>query len=329
MFSAVNAMHGFAFAPKAALGAEWVDLGATGLTYSSYASGGGFGLGKLWNLAPSNSSFGSRVVESSVDGGSSWSHVSSTLPLGSHDGSSSGISSGSFPFVVFDNKLWVIFGDAGSNWGWAENAVHHTTDGITWTTISTPVGGIIGRYRHAGCAHNGKIIISGGDNYYYGKSKDVWTTVDGATFTQKTANAPWDARHGHAMLSWNGKLWLFGGRGAGGVSGYYNDVWSSDDDGASWVNEAPNASFSARHAFGACVADGKMWLVGGYTVGGTPSDEVWSTSDGTTWLLSPGVPGVSGGAQGCALASTDGLTLTAFGGSGLGSGGSSSCWRST
>lgn len=40
---------------------------------------------------------------------------------------------------------------------------------------------------------------------------DVWSSVDGAAWTQSTAAAIWPARWGHTVSAYSGQLWLTGG----------------------------------------------------------------------------------------------------------------------
>ena len=69
----------------------------------------------------------------------------------------------------------------------------------------------------------------------------------------------------------------------GGYDGtvYYEDVWSSSDDGQSWsVESAP--SWSGREKFQAVVHNGTIYVLGGGGNNGRLND-VWSSPDGKTW----------------------------------------------
>jgi hypothetical protein len=54
---------------------------------------------------------------------------------------------------------------------------------------------------------------------------DVWSSSDGAQWTQTTALAPWiaaySARWGHTSAVFNNKIWVMGGN-------LNNDVWYMD-----------------------------------------------------------------------------------------------------
>jgi hypothetical protein len=115
---------------------------------------------------------------------------------------------------------------------------------------------------------------------------DAWVSENGRTWIQKVTNAP--ARSGHAIVAFNGKLWLIGGY-ASSWGKYKNDVWSSPD-GVSWTCVTDSAAFSPR-IYHCCVAfKNKMWVIGGLTrislsagIITSHSNDLWSSADGTTW----------------------------------------------
>jgi hypothetical protein len=95
-----------------------------------------------------------------------------------------------------------------------------------------------------------------------------------------TNHSGFEAREGHAVLEFNGRMWLFGGRGTSNAP--LNDVWSSSD-GANWTLETQSAAWPARSHFAAAVFDGRMWVTGGLGAGNL--DDVWSSPDGINWTL--------------------------------------------
>ena len=74
----------------------------------------------------------------------------------------------------------------------------------------------------------------------------MWTSSNGgASWTQVSAAAPWAARD---SLSWaysNGVHVIFGGTQEGGYGAYYGDLWTSTDDGATWLLLANNTAAGA------------------------------------------------------------------------------------
>ncbi len=118
---------------------------------------------------------------------------------------------------------------------------------------------------------------------------DVWSSTDGASWTQLTANAPWGKREGQAALYFKNKLWVISGKSD--IKGYNtpekNDVWSSTD-GINWKQEIASAPWRGRKQFGATVFNNQMWIYGGTGTNqndGTQTffDDMWKSADGIAW----------------------------------------------
>lgn len=106
-----------------------------------------------------------------------------------------------------------------------ENRIRTSTDGSNW-----PIGGFFtgpGRKDHGFVWFDGSYWILGGNlgqedlNLPYGPNNlrlanDVWKSTDGFAWTQVLANAEapnrWSPREGHAVVVFEGKIWLIGGR---------------------------------------------------------------------------------------------------------------------
>jgi leucine-zipper-like transcriptional regulator 1 len=101
----------------------------------------------------------------------------------------------------------------------------------------------------------------------------------GANWTQATNAAPWAGRENIGCTSFNGQMWVMGGR-ANGV--YLNDVWSSSN-GVTWTQATSAAPWSTRMALGCATFNGQIWVMGGYGGGFNYYNDVWSSSDGATW----------------------------------------------
>ncbi len=170
---------------------------------------------------------------------------------------------------VFNNKLWVIGGNAGTN----QTDVWSSVDGVTWILETANAGWPRRRY-HTTAVFDSRLWVMGGNGTGTGntaRQNDVWSSTDGITWVEETGSAQWSARFGHASAVFNNKLWVLGGY----ASGNQNDVWSSSD-GISWTQDAP-APWSTRVDHTAAAFNGRLWLLGG--AGGTPSsprDDVWS-----------------------------------------------------
>ncbi len=60
----------------------------------------------------------------------------------------------------------------------------------------------------------------------------------GATWTSRTANAPWAARYSHTTVTDSaGAIYVIGGTN---LTNYFNDVWVSTDKGADRTQGALN-----------------------------------------------------------------------------------------
>jgi hypothetical protein len=72
-----------------------------------------------------------------------------------------------------------------------------------------------------------------------------------------------------------------GGHSGTAESAYYNDVWESSDDGATW-KELPTAPWKPRSYHTAKVFNDTIYLLGGHD-NATWYNDVWSTKDGSNW----------------------------------------------
>ncbi|MEM8889575.1 MAG: fibronectin type III domain-containing protein [Bacteroidota bacterium] len=176
--------------------------------------------------------------------------------------------------VEFNGKMWVFGGNGCC--GTRYNDVWSSPDGVNWTEEASNAGWA-GRTAFGATVHDGKIWLSGGNSSYTSGNEfgDVWYSSDGITWTRATANAAFGGRYGHEMLSYNGKLWILGGRD---VNNTYsnNQVWSSTD-GISWTLEMDDVGINLGGLAGIIVHDNKIWKIGGF------SDNVSWTTDGVNW----------------------------------------------
>ena len=140
------------------------------------------------------------------------------------------------------------------------------------------------RRYHSSVAFNGKLWVIGGLAGSY--LDDVWSSSDGVTWEEVTADAPWSARWGHSSVVFDGKLWVIGGISNGS---YLDDVWSSTD-GATWTQVTiAGGSWSGRYSHSSVVFSGKLWVIGGDRSYNEDIflDDVWSSTDGVTWEERP------------------------------------------
>ena len=220
-----------------------------------------------------------RDVWRSADG-QSWQLVTDSAPWRHSD----------LPMTtVFGGRMWFMGGwhngrlaDAsGSNEVWSSR------DGKDWQQ-ATPHAGWTPRLAAGMVVFRGKMwILGGSEQYYYGDAKslknDVWSSSDGVTWTQATANAGWAPRAYHQAVVLNDKMYVMGGGNYSPFYAAHNDVWSSDD-GEHWEQVTPAAGWAPRIWFSSVVYRERMWVLGGWS--NNPSKnwgDTWYSPDGKQW----------------------------------------------
>ncbi len=236
--------------------------------------------GATWTLVNASAGWSKRTVHTSVvtpDG--------SIILMGGHDG------------TTYLNDTW-----------------RSTDDGATWTLVN-PACGWSARAEHTSVAMpDGRIILMGGWDGSSGLN-DTWTSTDtGATWTLVNASSGWLKRFGHtSVVTPDGTIVLMDGAvfdpDFEGYTGIY-DVWTSRDDGATWmlVNEdsSPDPRESKPHRGTLAMPDGSILLMGGDGAMGAWNDLWRSTDDGATWTLVNEDCGWPGRTHPCSVAMPDG-----------------------
>lgn len=213
----------------------------------------------------------------------SWQKVTEGAPWGQRD---------SGAVFSYDDKLWIAGGYIPDR----VNDVWASEDGAIWTQV-TEHAAWSGRNCMSSVVYNDTMWIMGGASGPTASltiNNDVWSSTDGATWTEITPNAAWNDRSGATSVVFDDKMWILGGMNStlGGTpaSHHYNDVWYSSD-GASWTQATEQAGWSVRNSHASVVFNDKMWVLGGgiYCGGTQPGyahetyNDVWSSSDGENW----------------------------------------------
>ena len=229
--------------------------------------------------------------------------------------------------VVFNDKIWVLGGSfMGGHRRNYLNDVWSSADGANWTestppndengnTVAKKTAGEDKNWWKARSAHTSvvfdpdgageKIWVLGGWNHRDHFINDVWSSADGANWTEstppndengntvakKTAGEDknwWKARFAHTSVVFNKKIWVISGISSS------SSVWSSTD-GSSWVEESAGVSIGLgkHYNHASAVFKNKIWVTGGHRPDTATS--VWSSTDGQTWTkATAGLPnGVS------------------------------------
>ena len=193
------------------------------------------------------------------------------------------------------------------------------TDLYSWEEVPSEGDKWTKRSGHTSVVFDSKIWVLGG---YDGTDElnDVWSSTDGKTWTESTpsGSAPkdtdgtdgsaanwWTARSDHTSVVFDRKIWVLGGEDGSAR----NDVWSSPD-GSNWTESTPpNDSdgnpvtkdntnwWPVRYAYTSVVfprdgAGKKIWVIGG--VGNGRYNDVWSSTDGSTWVKENANSGMGG-----------------------------------
>jgi hypothetical protein len=147
------------------------------------------------------------------------------------------------------------------------------------------------RYNHGSVVYGDKMWVMGGRSPYgwpYTYYNDVWYSSDGVNWTSATINAPWSPRLPHAVVVFNGAMWVLGGETKDDWAAW--DAWCSTD-GANWTLVSGATPWFGYAGVRGCVAGGKMWVMGGsdsYTWSST--FDMWSSRDGVNWQFAGYLP---------------------------------------
>ncbi len=201
-----------------------------------------------------------------------WSQISASAGFGDRY---------SHGFVELNGKMWIIGGISGIN---RTNQIWSSSDGITWTQATIAGNIFSARNDFDAIVFNNKIWVIGGftDN---GRTNEIWSSPDGTTWTQETpVGNIFTARGGGQTVIFNNKLWLIGGNiNAGDPT---NEIWSTSD-GTTWTLEVTTNIFSGRMGHQAVTLNSKIYVIAGSSYNNdqilVQGNEVWSSSDGTTW----------------------------------------------
>jgi hypothetical protein len=165
--------------------------------------------------------------------------------------------------------------------------------GNNWTQ-ATASADFSGRAGSSSVVFNNKMWVIAGSGIdseqnptYY---NDVWSSIDGISWTQVTSNAGFSTRYAQESVIFNNEIWVIGGTSEDGT--FNSDIYNSPD-GQTWTNVVQNAPFGAREGFKCVVFDDgdgqgpRIWLIGGFNQNlNTLCNDIWqSDSTGTSWTL--------------------------------------------
>lgn len=203
--------------------------------------------------------------------------------------------------------------------------------GITWTKIrdTADANGYGARMVHCAWSYDGKLWVGAGATAAKALNNDVWySSDDGATWTRATASAAFSGRLAAMCCVFDGKMWIMGGYDDAGSYSATDTIYYSTD-GATWTTANPGTHWSARQLAGCCVSGSKMYILGGeQRISGSAQsmNDVWYTSNGSTWTRATASAGWSARLFGGAYHINDKLFIVS--GYGVGSW-NTDCWYSS
>jgi uncharacterized delta-60 repeat protein len=214
----------------------------------------------------------------STDNGATWTQMTASAGWSARAGHSS--------VVMVDGSI-VLLGGCDYDINYKNDVWRSTNNGAMWTQVASSAGWAT-RSSHSSVAMpDGSIVLMGGIDgsiFPYLKN-DVWRSTDnGATWTQMTASAGWEARCRHSSVTMpDNSIVLMGGYD--NDNKYMNDVWRSTNNGATWTQMTASAGWSARAGHSSVVmVDGSIVLMGGDDGVIGLRNDVWrSTDNGATW----------------------------------------------
>ena len=116
----------------------------------------------------------------------------------------------------------------------------------------------------AGVYFDDSLWLIGGSRIDPDNNSNIVWRLDAGTKTLNWKNlgaANWTPRMGHAVVQYDNKVWLLGGRDAAGNA--LREVWRLDDPGANKWTRLDDAPWTPRCLFGPAVFRNELWVYGG------------------------------------------------------------------
>lgn len=194
--------------------------------------------------------------------------------------------------ISFKGKLWWIGGTCRVKGASEWTSVLYSEDGLNWTMVPKDAAMPFWVHHQAAVYKDRLWVVGGGfshNEFPYqvlpGITNDIWSSSDGITWELVNSDPALPDMEPGEMLSFNDKLWLFGGyrqnlitSGASqyGKIEYFETIWSSDD-GINWQAE----DIASRNFMPKVVAfNGQLIkLTGGITKSDNAREWSWVVND--------------------------------------------------
>lgn len=152
-----------------------------------------------------------------------------------------------YPLPVFQNKIWSFITDQKSR-----AKIAFSEDGLNWE----PSPDWPTHEHSAVISFKDKLWLFGGqqEDVFYSQTNDIWSSEDGISWIQVTANAPFRPRYDHEAVVFDNKIWILGGAYNTPCNETYSDshcthveklydIWFSED-GTNWEKSSYELPFN-------------------------------------------------------------------------------------
>jgi PKD repeat protein len=199
--------------------------------------------------------------------------------------------------VLSDDSILLTGGWYGDFEGGAMNDTWRSTDeGATWTQQSANAGWSARSDHTTVKLDDNSIVLMGG--YVLNNDIDIpehamndtWLSTDnGSTWQLKNASSGWAEREwAPAVTMPDNSIVLLGGGNSTDTTLWYNDVWRSTDEGATWTNITTNPLWTPRYGgFGVILPDGSIVFGGGYDNSDDQKNDTWRLDPAGSHLQNP------------------------------------------
>ncbi|NAS30465.1 hypothetical protein GTQ40_05755 [Flavobacteriaceae bacterium R38] len=160
--------------------------------------------------------------------------------------------------VVFNNRLYLISRNIEDP---DKTSVWSSANGEDWELEAD--NAFSGRDEFKAVVFNNIIYVLGGFDPAVGvltMTNEIWTSTDGATWSQLEPSSIFQPRYGHTATVYNDKVFVAGGLGREGSSlAIQGNLWYSEDM-INWFEYEPFRSDTGILEHSALTFDGKLWL---------------------------------------------------------------------
>ena len=180
--------------------------------------------------------------------------------------------------TLFDGKVW-SFGGENSYVpsGGLTDELWNSANGKNWASVPTVDLSVEGRKSHSLTHFDGKMFLIGGENISATFFNDIWYSIDGTTWNYSSGLSSFGIIVAHQTIVYRGRMYVIAGDLITG-----NTKVLSTSDGLTWIMETSNA-FSGRGGHKAVVFNDTMYVIGGEDIASTRLNEIWSSTNGSTW----------------------------------------------